>query len=169
MPYRWLLLLLVVAMGSRALPAEPGHGSDWPQFQGPRGDGTSPIHQFRHHQGYLYGFAGQVQGASEQAASDSTLNLVCVELTTGKVMWQEPGFKVGVSLTLADGLLLVRSYQTLRLVEATPKEYQLRGEVKTHGVWKPTLNLLDFVQPVLSRGRLFVRTPQELICYEVAR
>ena len=34
--------------------------------------------------------------------------------------------------------------------------------------WKPTLNLLDMVQPVLSRGRLYIRTPEELICYHVA-
>ena len=42
----------------------------------------------------------------------------------------------------ADGLLLVRSYQTLRL-----------GEVKTHDVWKSTRNLTDFVSPVLAAGR----------------
>jgi hypothetical protein len=58
-------------------------------------------------------------------------------------------------------------HQKLRLVEATPAGYRVRGEVKTHDVWKPTLNLLDMVQPALSRGRLFIRTPDELICYRV--
>lgn len=130
-------------------------------------DVFTPIHQFRHHAGYLYGFAGQVQGASEQAASDSTLNLICLELATGKVVWQQAGFKTGVSLTLADGLLLVRSYQKLQLVEATPQGFKELGEVSTHDVWKPTLNLIDFVQPVLSRGKLLIRTPEELICYQV--
>ena len=125
------------------------------------------IHQFRHRAGYLYGFAGEISGATNQAASDSILKLICVELATGKVMWSEPGFKSGQSHIEADGLLFVRSYQTLRLIEATHAGYRKLGEVKTHEVWKPTVNLTDFVCPVLSRGRLFVRTPEELICYDV--
>ncbi len=127
-----------------------------------------PIHQFRHHEGYLYGFAGEIKGADERVASESALNLVCVELATGEVKWTQGGFRAGVSLTLADGLLFVRSYQTLRLIEATPEAYRQLGEAKTHDVWKPTLNLLDFSLPVLSRGRLYIRTPDELLCYDVA-
>ena len=125
------------------------------------------VHQFRHHNGYLYGFTGEIRGADEQVASESMLNLTCLELATGKVIWSEPGYRAGVALTLADGLLFVRSYQRLRLIEANPEGCRVRGDVKTHDVWKPTLNLLDFVQPVLSRGRLYVRTPAELICYQV--
>jgi outer membrane protein assembly factor BamB len=127
----------------------------------------NPIHQFRHHDGYLYGFSGVVEGSDEKAASDSKLNLICLDLKTGKLMWKEPGFQCGVAMTIADGLLFVRSYQMLRLVEATPSGYKLRGQVQTHKVWKPTLNLLDFVQPVLSNGKLFIRTPEEIICYLV--
>lgn len=126
-----------------------------------------PIHQFRHHEGYLYGFTGEIKGESEQAASDSKLNLVCVELASGKMMWNKPGFQTGVAMTLADGLIFVRSYQKLHLIDATPNGFQSHGEIKTHDVWKPTLNLVDFVQPVLSRGRLYIRTPEELICYQV--
>lgn len=128
-----------------------------------------PIHQFRHHEGYLYGFSGEIKGGSEKDASDSELNLICLELASGKRLWHKPGFKTGVALTLADGMLFVRSYQTLQLIEASPKGYQLHGTVKTHDVWKPTLNLLDFVQPVLSQGKLFIRTPDELICYQVGQ
>ena len=50
----------------------------------------------------------------------------------------------------------------------TPGGYRETGNVQTHNVGKPTLNLLDMVQPVLSRGRLYIRTPEELICYHVA-
>lgn len=126
------------------------------------------IHQFRHRDGLLYGFAGEILGESEKSASESKLNLVCIELGTGQVMWSQPGFQNGIALTEADGLLFVRSYQTLRLVAATPGGYRETGKVLTHNVWKPTLNLLDMVQPVLSRGRLYIRTPEELICYQVA-
>ena len=40
--------------------------------------------------------------------------------------------------------------------------------MQTHQVSKPTRNLLDMVQSVLSRVRLCIRTPDELICYRVA-
>lgn len=126
------------------------------------------VHQFRMHQGFLYGFTGEMRGGDEQVASESMLNLTCLDLATGNVKWSEPGFRAGVAITLADGLLMVRSYQRLRLIEANPEKYRVRGDVKTHDVWKPTINLLDFVQPVLVRGRLYVRTPAELICYQVA-
>jgi hypothetical protein len=82
--------------------------------------------------------------------------------------WKEPGFCSGTSLLLADGLLFARCYQTLRLVDATPEGYRLRGEIHTHDVWKPTYNLTDIVSPVLAHGRLYVRTPEELLCYDVA-
>jgi hypothetical protein len=29
-------------------------------------------------------------------------------------------------------------------------------------------NLTDFVSPVLSGGRLYIRTPEELICYWIS-
>lgn len=157
--------------------SDPAHAVEWHRDQPDQPAKTlwqnnvgmyCPIHQFRHHQGYLYGFSGEIRGGSEQDASDSMLNLVCLELTTGKVVWHQPDFQSGVALTLADGLLFVRSYQKLQLIEATPEGYRPHGSVKTHDVFKPTLNLIDFVQPVLSNGRLLVRTPEELISYQVA-
>jgi hypothetical protein len=126
------------------------------------------IHQFRPHGEFLYGFTGQLEGSSDQAASRSTMNLVCLESATGKVRWSEPGFRQGTAITEADGLLFVRSYQTLRLVDASPGGYRKLGEVKTHDNRQPTLNLVDMVMPVLSNGRLYVRTVDELICYTVA-
>lgn len=127
------------------------------------------IHQFRPRGGYLYGFAGEIQGESAAAASKSTLKLLCVDAATGKVKWSEPGFRNGVALTEADGLLFVRSYQTLRLVEATPEGYRPRGAIKVHECRLPMLNLVDMVMPVLSDGRLYIRTPDELICFNVRR
>lgn len=127
------------------------------------------IHQFRHREGLLYGFLGEIQGSTEQAASDSVLHLTCLELATGEKRWSEPGFKTGIALIEADGLLFVRSYQTLRLIASTPAGFACLGTVQTHEVWKPTRNLTDFVSPVLAQGRLYIRTPEELICYRVKR
>jgi outer membrane protein assembly factor BamB len=127
------------------------------------------IHQFRHRDGYVYGFLGHIEGESEKSASDSMLNLTCMELATGKILWSDPGYKTGVAIIEADGLLFVRSYQTLRLIAAAPDACHKVGEVKTHDFWKPTRNLTDFVSPVLANGRLYIRTPEELICYRVRK
>jgi outer membrane protein assembly factor BamB len=126
------------------------------------------IHQFRPRDGFLYGFGGSLEGSSDTAASKCVMNLLCVDAITGKVKWSEPGFRQGVSITEADGLLFVRSYQTLRLIEATPAGYRKLGEVKTHDNHQPTLNLVDLDMPVLSGGRLYIRTCDELICYNVS-
>jgi len=127
------------------------------------------VHQFRHRDGFLYGFLGHIEGESEKTASDSKLNLTCMELATGKIHWSDPGYKTGVAIIEADGLLFVRSYQTLRLIAAEPDACHHLGEVKTHDFWKPTRNLTDFVSPVLAAGRLYIRTPEELICYRVRK
>src|SRR6266536_436786 len=96
------------------------------------------------------------EGESEKTASDSKLNLTCMELATGKIRWSDPGYKTGVAIIEADGLLFVRSYQTLRLIAAEPDACHRLGEVKTHDFWKPTRNLTDFVSPVLAAGRLYI-------------
>jgi len=127
------------------------------------------IHQFRHRDGFLYGFLGHIEGESEKTASDSKLNLTCMELATGKIRWSDPGYKTGVAIIEPDGLLFVRGYQTPRRMAAAPEACHRLGEVKTHDFWKPTRNLTDFVSPVLAAGRLYIRTPEELICYRVKK
>jgi outer membrane protein assembly factor BamB len=147
-------------------PAQPGAPGKfaWKQDLGM----FTAIHQFRPSGEFLYGFTGQLEGESAMHASRCKMNLVCLEATTGKQRWSEPGFQQGIAITEADGLLFVRSYQTLRLVEASPTGYRKLGEVKTHDNRMPTLNLVDLVMPVLSGGKLYVRTVDELICYKVS-
>jgi len=126
------------------------------------------IHQFRPSGGYLYGFVGPIEGESAAHASRSVLKLLCIDAATGKVKWSEPGFRNGIAITEADGLLFVRSYQTLNLVEATPEGFRKRGEIKVHDCRIPTVNLVDLVMPVVSGGRLYIRTHDELICFNVS-
>ncbi len=85
-------------------------------------------------------------------ASGAHLALACIDMNTGDLRWKKPGVRSGTSHLLADGLLFVRSYQTLYLIEATPERYRLLGKVHTHDVWKPTVKLTDIVCPVLSEG-----------------
>lgn len=87
----------------------------------------------------------------------------------GKIRWGDPGYKTGVAIIGADGLLFVRSCQTLRLIAAEPDACHRLAGAKTHDFWKRTRNLTDFVSSVLSASRLYIRTPEELICYRVKK
>ena len=99
------------------------------------------------------------------------LSLRCTELMTGKLQRSQPGFRMGVPMGTADGLIYVRSHQTVTLVEANPAAYVEKGRIeKVHDVKntgpRSQRDLLDWCMPVISRGRLFIRTPVEIICYD---
>lgn len=115
----------------------------------------------------LYGFAG---GGDAMDLTKWGLSLVCMDRATGKTMWAEKGFKSGVSIIAADGLLFARSFQSLYLIEATPKGFVQKGSVeKLHDVTNARGTDGGWVMPVLSRGKLYVRTPSELICFKVSK
>ncbi len=125
--------------------------------------------------GYIYGF--WVDKRPEAWAmggkpGEADFSLRCSDLKTGKLVWKQPGFHMGLSMSCAEGLLYVRSHQTLTLVEATPKGYVEKARMeKIHNL--PNVGqgshrgLLDWNMPVISRGRLFLRTPLEIICYDI--
>ncbi len=125
--------------------------------------------------GYLYGFwidnrdeASELGGSPGKAG----FSLRCTELMTGKLQWSKPGFRMGLSLSAADGHIYVRSHQTLTLVEANPKAFVAKGRIeKIHNLRntgpRSQKGLLDWNMPVIARGRLYVRTPVEIICYDI--
>jgi outer membrane protein assembly factor BamB len=92
---------------------------------------------------------------------------LCVELKTGKVMWR-PGRGAGqgsAAVVYADGNLYFR-YQngTMALVEATPKEYRLKGSFKL-----ATVNGESWPHPVIAGGKLYVRDQDTLLCYDIKK
>jgi hypothetical protein len=125
--------------------------------------------------GYLYGFwidnrneALELGGKPGKAG----FSLRCTELKTGKLQWSRPGFRMGLSLTAADGHIYVRSHQTLTLIEANPTAYVETGRIdKVHDLRntgpRSQKGLLDWNMPVIARGRLYIRTPAEIICYDI--
>lgn len=116
---------------------------------------------------YLYGFMG---GTDPNDLPKSSLSLVCLDFATGKEVWEKKGFPASCSLIGADGLLFVRSFQSLYLVEASPKGYIQKGKVeKLHEVTNAQGKDGGWVMPVLSRGKLYVRTPGDLICFKVSK
>ena len=96
--------------------------------------------------------------------------LTCIDRKTGQVAWKQEGFESGVSLIAADGLLFARSFQSITLVEATPEGYREKGKVeKLHDVTNKRGEDGGWVMPVLAHGKLYVRTPGELICFKVSK
>jgi outer membrane protein assembly factor BamB len=89
----------------------------------------------------------------------------CLELATGKVVWEDPGAVGGaVSMAAAEGNLYLLSQKgEAALIEATPKGYVLRGRLQLPGaVTKP-----GATAPVLAGGRLYLRDDDRLFCYDV--
>jgi len=126
-------------------------------------------------EGHVYGFwidkreeAWDLGGKPGKA----NFSLRCTELMTGKLRWSRPGFRMGLSMSAAEGLVYVRSHQTLTLVEANPNACVEKGRIeKVHDLPntgpRSQKGLLDWNMPVIARGRLFVRTPVEIICYDI--
>lgn len=89
--------------------------------------------------------------------------LRCVELKTGKELWNKVGigyFHAGL-LRLGDGnLLVLDDAGTLRLIDGSAKEYRELSQAKVCGG--------TFALPALSGGRLYVRDDKEVICLDFA-
>jgi outer membrane protein assembly factor BamB len=134
-------------------------------------DSANPImgfalcHTFVPCNGCLFGFSGSTDPNN---LPNSAMTLYCIDAKSGKVLWTEKGFKLGTSLIAGDGLLFIRSAQSLLLVDASPKGYALKGKIeKLHDVASIGGKDGGWVMPVLSRGKLYLRTPSELICFKV--
>jgi outer membrane protein assembly factor BamB len=92
---------------------------------------------------------------------------ICVELTTGKIVWggntRGPG-NGSAAITYADGNCIFR-YQSgeVALIEATPAGYHL------HGSFKPVYVSSQpcWSQPVVVGGRLYLRDQDKLMCYDL--
>ncbi len=125
--------------------------------------------------GCIYGFwidNREESWAISEKPDKASFSLRCTELSTGKLLWSRPGFHMGLSMSAADGRLYVRSHQTVTLIEANPKEYVEKGKIeKVHDLKnsgpRGHKGLLDWNMPVIAHGRLVIRTPVQIICYDI--
>lgn len=111
------------------------------------------------HNGYLYGCSGQYRGNAE---------LRCLHFSTGEVVWKHAGL-ARTSLTYVDNHLVCLSETgILRLIRATPSEYDsvaetdLRNEQGVKLLKEPA-----WTAPVISHGLLYVRGAGQLVCLEL--
>ena len=103
---------------------------------------------------YLYGGAG------------GSNRVLCVELMTGEVIWQERGAgRNSISLAAADGRLYLHfSDGTMALADATPKDYIEISSFKTPA----TDNRPTWALPSIANGHLYLREGDSIFCYEIS-
>ncbi|MCP4451380.1 MAG: PQQ-binding-like beta-propeller repeat protein [Planctomycetes bacterium] len=104
------------------------------------------------HDGYIYG------------AGHKGKKLTCLELKTGKVMWQAPEVTQGVTI-FADGMLYVYEGPkagVVSLIKANPRAYERVSSFKvTQGTDK------HWAHPAIANGRLYLHHGDVLIAYDI--
>jgi outer membrane protein assembly factor BamB len=97
--------------------------------------------------GFLYGYHGrQEEGQS----------LRCIELKTGKVLWNVGGFGAGTVTLAGDKLLLMREGGELALAAATPAAFRQIAAAKI-------LPAVVRAYPAIANGRMYVRNERTLV------
>lgn len=88
----------------------------------------------------------------------------CVDLNSGKVLWQDRGPAGGSAALTAVGKNLIYRYQNgvVALIAANPDRYELKGK------FKPDFQKgASWAHPVVCRGKLYLREQDKLMCYEL--
>jgi outer membrane protein assembly factor BamB len=103
--------------------------------------------------GYLYGFDGRQEFGQ---------TLRCVELATGKVMWNVDGFGAGTLIIAGDTLVITRESGELALAPASPKAFRFNARAQvTKGIVR--------AYPALANGRYYVRNEHQLSAFDLQR
>ena len=115
----------------------------------------------QNHHGGMVLVDGYLYGGHKQNGGD----LFCLDIKTGKFMWGPvKGLgKKSAAVTYADGHLIFRYEDGLVvLVEATPKEFRIKGSFMPEFQEKES-----WAYPVVSGGRLYLREQNKLMCYQL--
>jgi hypothetical protein len=106
-----------------------------------------------YHKGHLYGMF------SFKEYGDGPMK--CVELATGKVKWQQPGFGAGQVILANDTVLALTDNGELVTVATDPAQYHeiSRTKVVTGKCWST---------PTVANGRIYVRSTKEGVCVDAA-
>jgi outer membrane protein assembly factor BamB len=100
------------------------------------------------YEGHVYGF--------------SEARLRCVDFQTGKVKWDKTGLGRGTLLVANDNLIILGDHGQLVLAKATPAAYT---QVSRCQVFNE--ETLTWTVPVLSNGRLFIRSQDSLLAIDL--
>ena len=101
-----------------------------------------------------------VNGAA--TLTNPAITLRCVELETGKVLWEKPKigkYHAAIIRTGDDKLLMLDDAGSLTLFEPNEKEFKPLSKSKVCG---PT-----WAHPALANGKVYLRDEKELICIPI--
>ncbi len=118
---------------------------------------------FQNHHGGFVRIGDYIYGGHDHGKGKPT----CLEMKTGKIMWQENQPGGGSSAVLyADGHLYFR-YQdnVLALIEANPRKYNLKSTFKLPK--REGMSDAGWAHLVIVDGRLYVRHADVLMVYDV--
>lgn len=105
-----------------------------------------------YYEGHLYGmFSFKEYGKGP---------MKCVELATGKIKWEQPGFGAGNVIRIGSHLLALSDKGELVLAEATADAYKeiSRADVLDGKCWST---------PAFSNGRVYARSTREAVCVDL--
>jgi len=103
--------------------------------------------------GYLYGmFQFKEYGSGP---------VKCVEIATGQVKWEQPGFGPGQVVLAGDRVLALSDAGDLVAFEAKPTGYHevARAKVLDGKCW---------TTPIISNGLVFARSTKEAVCLDLS-
>jgi outer membrane protein assembly factor BamB len=104
-------------------------------------------------EGYIYGFHGHAWEAGGP-------NLRCVELATGKLMWEEPATGSGTICRSGNQLLILSDTGELQLAKASPQAFKCISRAQVVG--RTTRSY-----PALADGFAYVKGPKSLVCLDL--
>jgi outer membrane protein assembly factor BamB len=104
------------------------------------------------HDGYLYGHYGHRDFAKN--------SFKCIDIRTGKVQWEQPGFGPGQVIMAGGRLVATTDYGHIVLIEPTPAAFRelARTKVIEGKVW---------ASPALSDGQLLLRSATKGVCLQL--
>jgi len=84
----------------------------------------------------------------------------CVELATGNVKWEQPGFGPGQVILAGNQVIALSDVGELVLIDPRPDAYKelARADVLDGKCW---------TTPVLANGRIYARSTKEAVCLDV--
>ena len=86
--------------------------------------------------------------------------LKCVELATGEIKWEEPGFGAGNCVIVGDKVVVLSDAGELVVASASPDKYKelARAKVLKGKCWST---------PAYSNGRVYIRSTEEGVCIDL--
>jgi hypothetical protein len=101
------------------------------------------------HKGYAYGFDDRI--------------FSCISLKDGKRKWKGGRYEKGQAILLADSdlIIVVSEKGELVLLRATPEKLHELAKI-------PAMHGKTWNHPVVVGNRLYIRNPEEAVCYELA-